>query len=296
LRRMVEEHRVELIDYLDVFWRWKWLIVLGALGCALVTGLITWQMPGTYRIKSIIDTGDLGEARDKDVERLVTRLKARGAVRGVKAPSGLTAQFTKPSLIELGIETQSPGEAVKDLERTSAGVIDDLNTLLKAQREEIEANIRAVRARIDQTEGEMRLRERRVADLRRSLERLHQARTAALRRTEDPAGVLVFVRLSDEITEKEAALVELERQVTIVGPAQRRELEVQAKALAEKTAALRPAQVLAAPDIPRVPIRPRLKLNVAVSLVAGVFGSVALAFFLEYLRQARERLANVGRP
>ena len=66
----IEESEVELIDYLNVVWKWKWLIVIGTLASLLLGGLVTMLLPRTYRIAATIDTGDLSEEQSKDVEQI----------------------------------------------------------------------------------------------------------------------------------------------------------------------------------------------------------------------------------
>ena len=36
-------------------------------------------------------------------------------------------------------------------------------------------------------------------------------------------------------------------------------------------------------EVPRVPIRPKRRLNVLISIILGIFGGIGLIFFLEYL-------------
>ena len=55
-----QEDEVELIDYLRVIWKWKWLIVGGALICAIIAAVINLQMPRVYEISTIIKPGIAG--------------------------------------------------------------------------------------------------------------------------------------------------------------------------------------------------------------------------------------------
>ena len=55
-----QEDEVELIDYLRVIWKWKWLIVAGTLICAIIAAVISLQMPGIYEISTAIKPGIAG--------------------------------------------------------------------------------------------------------------------------------------------------------------------------------------------------------------------------------------------
>ncbi len=51
------EDEIELIDYLRVLWKWKWLIIAGTLVCAIVAAVISLQMPKIYEISTVIEPG-----------------------------------------------------------------------------------------------------------------------------------------------------------------------------------------------------------------------------------------------
>ena len=287
------DREVELFDYLSVLWRWKWLIVLMTLASMLVAGLVTWRTPRTYRVTATIDTGDLSEARDRDVERLVARVNAKasaptaGAGNGAR-PAPLTVQYRRPAVIELSSETRAPAEAVQTLQQAATGLVEDLNRLLALQRAEEEAKIRATQDQLEELEDMRPWQQRRVEDLRRSLDRLHAALAQASRRSEDPASSLVSIRLSEVIVALENDLAR-ERRRGNESPGKVEELKRRITALTQQTTALRPAQVAVAPEIPRIAIRPRPRLNLAVGFAAGLAGATLLAFLVEYLQRAGVR-------
>ncbi len=55
---------IELMDYLRVMWKWKYLILGGTLLCALIAGVISFQMPKVYRITMVLRPGILQVAWD----------------------------------------------------------------------------------------------------------------------------------------------------------------------------------------------------------------------------------------
>ena len=54
------EDEINLIDYLRVLWKWKWLIIAGTLICAIIAAVISFQMPKIYRIATVIEPGIIG--------------------------------------------------------------------------------------------------------------------------------------------------------------------------------------------------------------------------------------------
>ena len=54
------EDEINLIDYLRVLWKWKWLIIAGTLICAVAAAVISFQMPKIYEISTVIEPGIIG--------------------------------------------------------------------------------------------------------------------------------------------------------------------------------------------------------------------------------------------
>ena len=54
------EDEINLIDYLKVLWKWKWLIIAGTLICAIAAAVISLQMPKIYEISTVIEPGIAG--------------------------------------------------------------------------------------------------------------------------------------------------------------------------------------------------------------------------------------------
>jgi len=53
------EDEIELMDYLRVIWKWKYLIVAGTLFCTVAAGVMSFSMPKVYSIDMVIRPGIL---------------------------------------------------------------------------------------------------------------------------------------------------------------------------------------------------------------------------------------------
>ena len=63
LRNQMREHfddEIQLIDYLRVIWKWKWLIILGTFFCMVVAGVVSFTMPKIYEVSMTIEPGIIG--------------------------------------------------------------------------------------------------------------------------------------------------------------------------------------------------------------------------------------------
>ncbi len=54
------DDEIELIDYLRVLWKWKWLIVLITFVCMLAAGVFSFMMPKIYKVSTAIEPGIIG--------------------------------------------------------------------------------------------------------------------------------------------------------------------------------------------------------------------------------------------
>jgi Chain length determinant protein len=289
----MEQREPELIDYLAVLWRRRWLVVAGTLAGLLVAGLLTWLQPRIYRVVATIETGDVS---DQEAERVAARLNlgsfmnSEEARRAAAQGGGrLVAEYRKPLMVQLSVETAAPLAAGEHVTRAAGWAVEELNRVLAAQFAETETNVSTARVEIERLQALRSLRERRADGLRRSLEHLQKARVDASRRVDDPVTALIVARLWDEISNKEYALVEVERELDAEFPRKIQELNRQIELATRKLAAIRRPRVVAPPEVPQIPVRPRPKLNAAVGFAVGLLGSVLLALFAEYVRVSRPR-------
>jgi hypothetical protein len=256
----VSRRDAELLDHLSVVWRSKWLILLGTLSCLLGAAIVTWLLPPTYQARAILDTGEIGDDRLKDVERLVARVSVDGSAGGRTDPTGtrllVSGQFRKPSVIELTVQAGVPGDAVAAQRSIASRLVDDLGRLVEAESRRYE------------------LWRRESRELRQLMERLGAAQADAARRVTDPLGLLVFSRLFDQMLVSERRLEDLEQK------------------LQTAPAVPRPPRLVA--EFTPVRIKPRPRVNLLIGLLVGFFASVVLAFLAEYVRQASIRLRHDG--
>ena len=63
-RRDSNEDEIELMDLLLVLWKWKYLILIGTLVCAVAAAVISLQMDKVYSIQTVLQPGRLKVTED----------------------------------------------------------------------------------------------------------------------------------------------------------------------------------------------------------------------------------------
>jgi len=51
----MEEKEIELIDYLNVIWKRKWVIIIPTIFCVILTGFISFLLPQKWEVDALID-------------------------------------------------------------------------------------------------------------------------------------------------------------------------------------------------------------------------------------------------
>ncbi len=85
LRDQMREHfddEIQLIDYLRVIWKWKWLIILGTFVCMVVAGVVSLNMPKIYEVSMAIEPSIIGVNKDGKFIYLDSRDNIEGKIKG----------------------------------------------------------------------------------------------------------------------------------------------------------------------------------------------------------------------
>ncbi len=58
-QRDAYDDEIELMDLLQVLWKWKYLILLGTFACAVVAAIVSFNMTKIYEVKMVVSPGIL---------------------------------------------------------------------------------------------------------------------------------------------------------------------------------------------------------------------------------------------
>lgn len=322
----MDENEVDLREYVRVLWQRKWLVVLTLVVALGATAAISLLPPDAYRAEALlavqtplgVPAGYALPSVDHVLEKSKDPSLLVKPVQGTSASSSWLAgslQARKQGgFLELSLQTaRPPGELQALLAAVVVALEDELRAGVRAF---LEAKERTVG---DQLERHLAEREtwqwaleeaRRQAQTKRTelLAAIQALRAdeAAMRMSVGDAGTVRAYAVQKELDvlfarlqAVELALAELDRLglLALPGAATRvPNLEASIQAANAEQASLR--EQLASPPTPLVvvrsvvasttPLRPSLKMNLAVAGVMGLFIGVMLAFFVHWLRAIPE--------
>lgn len=278
---MTEE--LELIDYLRVIQRRKWLIVLGTFACILAAGIISWLLPPSYqsevilkigRVSVVDENGKLQEIVVDNPYNVKARLTSESFIlsiieknqlelepKDLKARAEVVSKEVRggeTNLVRFSIRARSPEEAVSLINSIAEGIIarhrkkfDEAMKINFLRQEELKEQIASIE------EG--------IRELRESISHIQKSP-----RVDAPAVILLQANLAG----KERSLSELKGMYRKVQLAN-------SPISSENTKVCDPAIK------PKHPVSPKKLLNIIIATVVGLMAAVMLAFFLEYLQKVK---------
>ncbi len=277
------EEEVELIDYLRVIWKRRWLIVGGTLICmlaALVVSLLlpkvyetslnlqigrVWEKPieSPYRVTEIINSEPfLDKVRKKmGLDQTAHEMKTGKVVVAESIEGGKISDQGNPILVSILTKARTPEKTVELVQTVADLVIqehkprfDELISEYVRYEKELKDQIQVIQKEIDELD----------VILKRQ-------------RTNPKVNAPAVILLQAQLEQKQSQLLEFVRELRDV------RMNNTSRARTEKT------QVILPPVLPEDHVTPKTRLNV---LIAGIFGLISvlmLAFFLEYLERVKRR-------
>jgi capsular polysaccharide biosynthesis protein len=98
------EDEIELMDYLKVLWKWKYLIVVGTLVCAIGAGVVSLSMTKIWAVNTILQPGIL-KVTEEGKTIYIDSAQSIKALIETKAFNGLVTKGIKVSGQEKALKT-----------------------------------------------------------------------------------------------------------------------------------------------------------------------------------------------
>lgn len=278
---------MELRQYLKIFRKWLWLIVLVAAVAAGASYYATSLLPRLYQATATVMVGEsfqkanptTGDIATGSVlaETYVQLVGTSAVLRGVKDQLQLDESIStlrglvsatpveRTQFIQVRANSTDPKRAA----RIANAVADQLillgpassNADLGQQREFIRGQISDLESKIEKTEGD-------IAQIEESLKT-----TTSVRETNDKRAEID--RLRTQIAQYQQNYTQF---VNYLAPSSQNTLSI-----------LEPAEA------PNAPFAPNLTLNVGLATVIGIILAVAVAFLIEYLDDTLKSKEDITR-
>jgi len=329
------EDEIELMDLLKVLWKWKYLIIIGTLACAVAAAVVSLNMTKVYGITTILQPGMLKVMEDGkivyiDTPENIKSVIETGALNGQvlknvqfpdteEPPTSVEFKVTIPkntNALEVVYETPYVDVGLQIMENLNEGLLERYGKMVAYHREkedlEIAKRMSAIndqKATLDATKKEIRILDKTIDELEREIRVVKENTVSLINQRErfiskegDTHNVLSAILFTNTIQQnielgktsrddlsnyrsrREALLLQLETTQNKI-----KSLETEIRSIEFKKNSIQNIQVTRLPKPGKSPIKPKTRLNVMLAGVVGLFLTVFLSFFVEYISKYRHR-------
>jgi len=310
----MRQENTELIDYLGIIWKWKLLIILIAVVCAITSGVVSFVLPKIYQSSAILEVGRVpryrGASREQiepieDIESVSEVLESDEMLSNIKEKfdlqatlGGIRARLDVEPILGKYIGSRLQARLIKITfeDQDPQSTVDVLNTLsdslMEQHLKEYQASIESLDEEINNSQDEINLQDnyqkvvheqiqvadKAIAETRKELSELSLKNISPLE--------VLFLRST--LRDQEERIADFHREL--------KDVELSMQHLKDKIVYLEHMRAVSEntkvrnkPIKPDGPVRPRKKLNAIIGGVVGLVAAIILAFFFEYLQTVRKR-------
>jgi len=295
---MEEEDTIELIDLLRVVWKWKWFIIAFSVVCAVGAGIISFSMPEIYEVSMIIEPGVIdinpnGQFIYLDSpSNIESKIDSQAYNRRIferlhEDPRELDLEFktTLPkdsNTLKVSLEANDTKAGVRALSALFNELKNEYSHYVESRKSELDQGIAMNERQLDVGVGEKKYLENEIDIVKANTDRIIEERNMLLKKegsSPDKLSLLIYTNIiqqnmvhSNDLNERLSRLMtEIEKT--------RSEADV----LQIKKESIENIRLIQEPESSIYPVKPKKKLNIALAFVVGLFVSVFLAFFIEYV-------------
>ncbi len=272
----MEEQEVELIDYLRVIWKRKGLIVGGTLLAAATALVVSLSMPKTYVLSRTLKIGILPGGIIENREAVTDRLRDQRFLR--RAIQELQLEMrAKDMAYRISIDPKVNPHVRYEVQASDPRLATRIADWLAEAIITIHSNVFEKGMSITKAHEEKLVLM--IADIETDIGNM-KSTLATILKTPDthapPSVILLQANIEDR-----------ERNLMVLGGGLK---EIRLSRLRYAN-----TSVSVADEPPEHPIRPKVKLNVALAGTVGLMIFTFLAFFLEYLEKFKGKVGGGGR-
>ena len=145
----MDNDEIDLVDYIKVILKRKWIIIGVTLGAMIVAGVLTYLLPKTYKMSTILEIGKIGTFVPETSIQLQEKINQgsydellRGKLGGETVPKIEVSVPKDTNLIIMETISKNPQESKKILEALSNIIIDEHGELFEEQEKFIQEDIK----------------------------------------------------------------------------------------------------------------------------------------------------------
>ncbi len=271
------EDEINLMDYIQVIRKRKWLIILGTLICMIVAAIISLLMPKIYRGEATFNTAKeritvVGETGKEIiiVKEIITAkemVSFIGKLDKEKLKQVLPKTYNSINSIQLNPLRDSADKFQLIIE---AERVDDIPIAISGFVEYIDNNP-LIRHSVEEAKERLLKQIEELSKFIESSKELVKAYDNLIK-----TGRLILVGFNP---------IELNKRIS--------DIKIEKLQVEQTLKRLKGIEMVAQPYISSKPVKPKVKQNIVIAGLVSLFAGIFLAFFMEFLEKNK---ANLGKP
>ncbi|MCD6130020.1 MAG: hypothetical protein J7J10_03620 [Deltaproteobacteria bacterium] len=288
MRPSHEDDEIDLYEYYKVVAKRKWLILIITVLCAVAAFLISSFLPKVYKVSCVVRLGVWNILPDGKVLYIDTPQNVVGMVKNdvfsskimetfqLKAPPKFKAEIEKGTqLINISYETDKPEEGKAIVDKLIDLIKNRYGNRIKAKKDNLEKRLDILQRRKNTISLALKT-------ARENTENLTKEREGLLK--EKKRSSLSVILYTTTIQQNIAYVNGLYSQLKWT--------QDETENLKFMKNSIEGVKVVQTAKVSQYPVKPKKKLNTVIALVVGLFFSIFLAFFLEWLEKAKKQKAE----
>ena len=299
---MEEEDTIELIDLLRVVWKWKWFIIILTIACAIAAGVISLKMPKIYEVSMVIEPGVINVDKNGKPIFLDSPLNIKSKIdshvynsqiykRLNADPKKLnlgfkTVQIKNSNTLKIRLEVEDVNKGIQSLRALFHELLEEYQHYIDSRKSEIDEKIALNNGKLDVSASEKNYFEKETAIIKANTDRIIEERNMLLKRGGDNPDKLSLLIYTNIVQQNMVHYNELNKQLsTLMNAIETMKSNIEMVKI--KKQAIENIKLIQQPQSSIYPIKPKKKLNVMLAFVVGLFVSIFLAFFMEYIQKMK---------
>ena len=299
--RQIDDDEINLVDLFLIIWKRKMMIIVVTLLMTISAAGISLLMPKVYKVVTILEPakdaeGKLVENPQSIREHILGGTYDQIIAEKLKIPlNGIpgfkVSVLKQTNLMKISVESSEPQQAVLALDELFAAVSDDIQNRLDIKIRETQNMIKSAELEGKFLHVNVDLVKDQIAQIGKKMIALENGREKAMAAPRgDAMAVLLY---SNELQDQQIYLNDLQQKLTMLEN-QKSQMLLKVDNINLKLAGIKGIKLNRPANIPDKPIKPKKTLIVTLAFVLGLMGGIMLAFFVEFLGTARQRMVKEG--
>jgi len=269
MKEFEEEAEINLIDYIKVILKRKWLILKITLGVTIGVVILNFVMP-RYKIDTILEIGvteDILESPHQIVEKIKNGNYNEAVKKKLnieKLPKIDVFNPKNTRLVIISIISSNPKHAKKILEELENLILKEHQQKFNLQKKTLLENRKRIKNKISFLENEKKILEEKVDYF-----------TNLMTANSSPTYHFLLTEAKEKLEKKK---LEIENQY------------LELNAIEQKLNSYQATRIIKPPTIPSSPTGPGFGVNIIIGLILGLCGGAFLAFVIEWWEREKSHL------